>query len=330
VLEAFEGGEPSRIVSWRLIKSQIQGPPKADSKTKQCEGPSLGGFDPRCFFEPEQSGRRQNATRRNLFRACFTQKKLRHRTGRRACSCSTSPLSRAKNPNKKGTKKRREGFARSPADDAADGVALFDRARRRIEERKFFDQKTRQKNRHYFERNFPTRKWPHGRRELPRMDHHDERLELKSRTQLTARAAMIRRGTAAQGVPVRQKRVAELDDDVAVRFLEATRGNRNVIGDFNISNEMASSKDAERKLRGRGLSSVWQLEEISREKNSSNPQRAKKHTFSRVTVAKPAMPKKSRKLESTSREPDFGSRRIRFFHGNESKRISTLLSSTRA
>jgi len=48
------------------------------------------------------------------------------------------------------------------------------------------------------------------------MDHHDERLELKSRTQLTARAAMIERGTAAQGVPVRQKRVAELDDDVAV------------------------------------------------------------------------------------------------------------------
>jgi len=56
----------------------------------------------------------------------------------------------------------------------------------------------------------------HGRRELPRMDHHDERLELKSRTQLTVQAAMIERGTAAQGVPVRQKRVAELDDDVAV------------------------------------------------------------------------------------------------------------------
>jgi len=48
------------------------------------------------------------------------------------------------------------------------------------------------------------------------MDHHDERLELKSRAQLTAQAAMIKRGTAAQGVPVRQKRVAELDDDVAV------------------------------------------------------------------------------------------------------------------
>jgi hypothetical protein len=44
-------------------------------------------------------------------------------------------------------------------------------------------------------------------------------------------------------------------------------------------------------------------------------------------VAKPAMPKKSRKLEGTSREPDFGSHNFRFFHGNESEMISTLLSS---
>jgi len=76
---------------------------------------------------------------------------------------------------------------------------------------------------------FRLEKWPHGPRELPRMDHHDERLELKSRTQLTARAAMIERGTAAQGVPVRQKRVAELDDDVAVlssRKLEETKRDR--------------------------------------------------------------------------------------------------------
>jgi len=70
------------------------------------------------------------------------------------------------------------------------------------------------------------------------MDHHDERLELKSRTKLTARAAMIERGTAAQGVPVRQKRVAELDDDVAVRFLGATRRRRNVIGDRNLVRDL--------------------------------------------------------------------------------------------
>jgi len=108
------------------------------------------------------------------------------------------------------------------------------------------------------------------------------------------------------------------------------RGNskrRNVIGDFDISNEMASSKDAERKSRGRGLSSVWQLEEILVRENFGEPARSEKHTFSRVTVAKPATTKKSRELERTSREPDFGSQRIRFFHGNENKVISTLLSS---
>jgi len=53
------------------------------------------------------------------------------------------------------------------------------------------------------------------------------------------------------------------------------------------------------------------------------------HTFSRVTVAKPATTKKARKLERPSREPDFGSQRIRFFHGNGDKVISTRLSSTR-
>jgi len=68
---------------------------------------------------------------------------------------------------------------------------------------------------------------------------------------------MIERGTAAQGVPVRQIRVAELDDDVAVRFSEATRRNRNVIRDRNLV------RDFEGRSRGRGLSSVWQLEEIS-------------------------------------------------------------------
>lgn len=47
--------------------------------------------------------------------------------------------------------------------------------------------------------------------------------------------------------------------------------------------------------------------------------------FSRVTAAKPATTKKARELELTSREPDFGSRNVRFFHGNEDKLISTLL-----
>ena len=64
----------------------------------------------------------------------------------------------------------------------------------------------------------------------------------------------IERGTAARGVPVRQKRVAEPDDDVAVRFSEATRRKRNVIGAF------ASHQIRRRTSRGRGLSSVWQLE----------------------------------------------------------------------
>jgi len=43
----------------------------------------------------------------------------------------------------------------------------------------------------------------HGLRELPRMDHRRQN-------------RLIERGTAAQGVPVRQTRVAELGDDVAV------------------------------------------------------------------------------------------------------------------
>lgn len=65
----------------------------------------------------------------------------------------------------------------------------------------------------------------------------------------------------------------------------------------------------------------------SRERNVNESAKSEKHTFSRVTVAKPATTKKSRELERTSREPDFGSQRIRFFHGNEDKVISTLLSS---
>jgi len=72
---------------------------------------------------------------------------------------------------------------------------------------------------------------------------------------------------------------------------------------------------------------VWQLEEILAREKFGEPARSEKHTFSRVTVAKPATTKKARKLEHPSREPDFGSQRIRFFHGNENKTISTLLES---
>jgi len=201
-------------------------------------------------------------------------------------------------------------------------VALFDRARESFRE-KSREEAHEAKDSKHFERNLPIRKRSHGQRERPRMEHHDERLELKSRTQLTARAAMFKRGTAAQGVPVRQKRVAELDDDVAVRFLEATRRKRNVM----IRTSTFSNQKPERKLRGRGLSSVWQIEKLLAREKFFEPAASEKHTFSRVTVAKPAMPKKSRKLESTSREPDFGSQRIRFFHGNENKMVSTLLSS---
>jgi hypothetical protein len=148
------------------------------------------------------------------------------------------------------------------------------------------------------------------------MDHHDERLELKSRTQLTAQAAMIKRGTAAQGVPVRQKRVAELDDDVAVLSsgkLEETKR------DWRFR-----CKSGTKITRARTQLCVATRRNLAREK-LLEPAKSEKHTFSRVTVAKPAMPKKSRELESTSREPDFGSQRIRFFHGNENKVISTLL-----
>jgi hypothetical protein len=44
---------------------------------------------------------------------------------------------------------------------------------------------------------------------------------------------------------------------------------------------MASSKDAERRSRGRGLSSVWQLEEILARENFGEPARSEKaHVFS--------------------------------------------------
>jgi len=60
------------------------------------------------------------------------------------------------------------------------------------------------------------------------VDHHDTEPKNSedSKESSTVNAAMIERGTAAQGVPVRQKRVAELDDDVAVlssRKLEETK-----------------------------------------------------------------------------------------------------------
>jgi hypothetical protein len=125
-------------------------------------------------------------------------------------------------------------------------------------------------------------------------------------------------------VPVRQIRVAELGDDVAVRFSEATRRKRNMIRDRNLV------RDFEAKImRARTQLRVATRRNLVREK-FFEPAKSEMHTFSRVTVAKPATPKKARKLERTSREPDFGSQRIRFFHGNENKTISTLLSSKRA
>jgi len=119
---------------------------------------------------------------------------------------------------------------------------------------------------------------------------------------------------------VRQLRVAELDDDVAVCFLGATRRRRNVIGSFAISNEKRSEDYA-----GEDSALCGNSSEISLTRYFGEPARSEMHTFSRVTVAKPATTKKSRELERTSREPDFGSRRIHFFHGNGNKRISTLL-----
>jgi len=137
---------------------------------------------------------------------------------------------------------------------------------------------------------------------------------------------MIERGTAAQGVPVRQIRVAELDDDVAVLSAGQPKETKR---DWRLQH---LSRDGIPKMRsedyaGEDSSSVWQLEEILAREKFAEPARSEKHTFSRVTVAKPATTKKSRELERTSREPDFGSQRIRFFHGNGNKTVSTLLSS---
>jgi len=136
------------------------------------------------------------------------------------------------------------------------------------------------------------------------MDHHDETAGRKLGKLSTARAAMVKRGTAAQGVPVRQKRVAELDDDVAVPSAGSNPKKRNVLGDF-------ERKPGTKITRARAQLCVANRKNLAREK-FFEPAKSKMHTFSRVTVAKPAIPKKSRKLEGTSREPDFGLRRLSF------------------
>jgi len=88
-----------------------------------------------------------------------------------------------------------------------------------------------------FERNLETK--PRGKRieklerasrsEKGRMDSGNSRAWITSGENQAAQAGVIERGTAAQGVPVRQIRVAELDDDVAVLSsgkLEETKRDR--------------------------------------------------------------------------------------------------------
>jgi hypothetical protein len=126
-------------------------------------------------------------------------------------------------------------------------------------------------------------------------------------------------------VPVRQIRVAELDDDVAVLSsgqLEETR-------DSPTPNN-ASKQSAERRSRGRGLSSVWQIDKDrsrskdqnrnpSNEGSLTNLQRAKSTRFLGSRWRSRRLRKK---LESSS--PHLGNLfsdhgNFRLLHGNESK-----------
>ena len=98
---------------------------------------------------------------------------------------------------------------------------------------KVFRSKDEAKDSKHFERNF--------RLEKGRMDCGSSRAWII--------LEMIERGTAAQGVPVRQIRVAELDDDVAVLSsgqLEETKRDR----------RFRALRNSERNSRGRGLRSV--------------------------------------------------------------------------
>jgi len=107
-------------------------------------------------------------------------------------------------------------------------------------------------------------------------------------------------------------------------FLQGNLKKRNVI--------LRLRQSAERRTRGRGLSSAWQIGKHL----ESTPQGARwgtrtetaaseTATFFRVTAAKPATAKKARELEHASREPDFGSQRSRLLHGSSGNTISALL-----
>jgi len=81
--------------------------------------------------------------------------------------------------------------------------------------------------------------------------------------------------------------------------------------------------ELERKLGAKITRARTQLGVASRTKSRERiffePAASEKHTFSRVTAAKPATTKKGRELGHTRREPDFGSSHSRNLHGRREK-----------
>jgi len=276
VLEAFEGGEPSRIVFLVPDQKSARGPAKsgqqngAHAKALHLEASTHAAF-------LSQSNLGENKPR--LGEICFALV-LRRKSSVIVLGGEPAVARRHRFPGpktqiKKGQKSG-EKASRGAPQTMPQMAWLFSPTHVDGLRNESFSIKRRGKRIGTISKEiFRLEKWPHGPRELPRMDHHDERLELKSRTQLTARAAMIKRGTAAQGVPVRQKRVAELDDDVAVLSsgkLEETKRDWRPKSRQRFRSENHA---------GRGLSSVWQIEKIlAREKTFRTCSERNAHVFS--------------------------------------------------
>jgi len=114
---------------WSLVKSQDVGPAKSGQLNDAMQRPFTWRFRPTLFsrFKSEKSFLEPDPGRRSGNRTQTRQAgswKLPSPFWAASCSCSTSSSARPKI----GKNRRREGFARSPADDAADGVALSKKA----------------------------------------------------------------------------------------------------------------------------------------------------------------------------------------------------------